>query len=307
MSGKPRRPVLRYHGGKWRLAPWVIEHLPPHRVYVEPFGGAASVLMRKERSYAEIYNDLDGEVVNVFEVLRDRAGADELSELLWLTPYARDEFENAYEYDAESSAVERARRTVVKSFMGFGSAAIHDTVPVGMRTRASRWAPPTGFRSNSARSGTTSAHDWAGYPHHLRRFCERLRGVVIENRAALEVIAQHDGPDTLHYVDPPYPISSRCESAATRGKGYAHELTDDEHTTLAETVRSVAGMVVVSGYPCELYDELYPDWKRLERGHMADGASPRTEVLWISPSAEKLELELTWETGAAHARERGEQ
>lgn len=282
------RPVLRYHGGKWKLAPWIIEHLPAHRIYVEPYGGGASVLMRKGRAYAEIYNDLDAEVVNVFRVMRNAETADALAESLWLTPFARDEFEAAY--DAEpGDPVDRARLTIVKSFMGFGSASIHDTRAQGMRTRATKWRPPTSFRSDSSRSGTTPACDWAGYPAQLTWFVERLRGVVIENRPALEVIAQHDANDALFYVDPPYVHSTRSGMRSRRDKGYRHEMTDGDHRALAELLHNLSGMVVMPGYPSDLYEDLYPDWKRLERGHFA-GSSPRTEVLWISPRAQRLEL-----------------
>src|SRR5690606_6837914 len=89
------RPIIRYHGGKWRIAPWIISHFPEHRVYVEPFGGGGSVLLRKPRSYAEVYNDLDGEIVNLFRVARDCG--DELIRSVELTPFARDEFMLAYE------------------------------------------------------------------------------------------------------------------------------------------------------------------------------------------------------------------
>jgi len=128
--------VLRYHDGKWRLAPWVVSHFPEHRIYTEAFGGAASVLMQKPKVYAEVYNDLDSEVVNVFRVLRDRSTAAELERLIRLTPFSKDEFREAYEPAADP--VEQARRTVVKSFMGFGSGAIHArSSSHGMRTQAS--------------------------------------------------------------------------------------------------------------------------------------------------------------------------
>src|SRR3972149_1343948 len=133
---RPSRPVLRYHGGKWMLAPWVVENFPPHTVYVEPFGGAASVLMRKPRSSVEVYNDLDDAVVNVFRVLRDRSMARELARVVSLTPWARREFEDAYEHTDDP--VEWARRTLVKSFLGFGSRGL-------VRTR-------TGFRATSSRN-----------------------------------------------------------------------------------------------------------------------------------------------------------
>lgn len=265
----PKRPALRYHGGKWKLAPWIISHFPAHRVYVEPFGGAGSVLLRKSRSYAEVYNDLDAEIVNLFAVLRDAEKSARLSELLTLTPYARAEFRLSYERSED--AVEQARRTVVRSYQGFGSDS------------ASR--AQTGFRANSNRSGTTPAHDWVNYPTALAATIERLRGVVVECRDACEVVRAHDGITTLHYADPPYPHSTRTKSTVRTGKGYLHEMTDDDHRSLAATLHAAMGMVVLSGYACGLYDrELYADWQRIEKATHADGALARTEVLWLNPA-----------------------
>lgn len=254
-----RRPILRWHDGKWKLADWIIANLPRHRVYVEPFGGAASVLLRKPRSYAEVYNDLDGEVVNLFRVARDRG--DELRRALELTPFARDEFSESYHETTDP--LEQARRTVARAFMGFGSNA-HNKA--------------TGFRANSNRSGTTPAQDWRNYPGAFGDVIERLRGVVIENRDAADVMLAHDGDETVHYVDPPY-------VAATRDKGgdYRHEMTDADHEALAETLHELRGAVVLSGYRSALYDALYKDWRREERYAHADGARERVECLWLSP------------------------
>lgn len=272
----PKRPVLRYHGGKYMLAPWIVSHLPPHRIYCEPFGGAGSVLMRKPRAYADVYNDLDGEVVNLFRVLRDRVSAAELERLLRLTPFAREEFDRSYEVAEEP--IERARRLVVRCFMGFGSTA-HNS------------AARTGFRSKSYRRNQTGSQDWANYPDAIPAMSERLQGCLIEHTNALDLIPRHDSPETVFYVDPPYPHASR--SSLTEGRGrvtdgmhcYRHEMTDDDHRALAEALRSVQGMVVLSGYRCDLYADLYHDWHSVERQALADGARPRTEVLWLSPAA----------------------
>lgn len=260
----PRRPVLRWHGGKWLLAPWIIDQMPPHRTYTEAFGGAASVLLRKPRVYCEVYNDLDGEVVNLFRVLQRPPDAARLRELLLVIPFAREEYRKAFE--RTDDPVERARRLLVRSFMGFGSNS-HN-----VRRRS-------GFRSNSERSGTVAAHDWAAYPGALDLVVARFRGVVIENRPAELVLREHDRPGTLHYVDPPYPVSTRGDGK----EDYAFEMTDDDHRALAGVLRGLRGMVLLSGYPCALYDEeLYPDWARIEREHLVDGARRRREVLWMN-------------------------
>lgn len=260
------RPVLRWHGGKWMLAPWIIEHMPPHRIYVEPFGGAASVLIRKPRSYAEVYNDLDDDVVNLFKVLRsDRA--DHLVRLIRLTPFAAKEFEDSYENtDCE---IERARRLIVRSFQGFGSNGVNKR---------------TGFRSNSNRSGTTPAHDWANYPDALTRIIDRLSGVCILNRDAIDVMARHDTPDTLHYVDPPYLLSTRTDAKAD----YAHEMSDDQHSDMLIFLRTLTGRVILSGYPSNLYDDALQGWRRVQRTALADGAAKRTEVLWLNWHEDRL-------------------
>jgi len=261
---------MRYHGGKWQLAEWIIGHFPPHRSYCEPFGGAGSVLLRKARAHQECWNDLNGEIVNVFRVLRDPIAAVELERLVRMTPFARAEFEATY---AESDEpIERARKTIARSFMGFGSASANHQ-------------HATGFRAKSNRSGTTPAQDWRNWPAEISRFTERFTGVVIESRPALEVIQQQDEPNTLFYIDPPYPWSTRGNHNGVRQK-YRHEMSDEDHHALAEVLHQISGMAVLSGYPCDLYDlELYGDWHRVQKETYADGARPRTEVIWVNPAA----------------------
>lgn len=271
------RPVLRWHGGKWILARWIIEHMPAHRIYVEPFGGAASVLLRKPRSYAEIYNDLDGEVVNLFSVLRG-SRALELIESIRLTPFSESEQKSAYM--PTTDPIERARRTIVRSFLGFGSNGVHQK---------------TGFRANSNRSGTTPARDWVNYPDALTAIVERLRGVVIHQRPALEVMRAHDSVETLHYVDPPYMASTR-----DHGSDYAHELSDDDHVELLSALNEMSGKVILSGYPNCLYDQHLSVWSRIERPSLADGARPRTEVLWMNFEPRQADLFRKMDGGTDH-------
>jgi DNA adenine methylase len=277
----PSRPALRWYGGKWKLAPWIIAHFPSHRVYVEPFGGAASVLLRKPRTYAEIYNDLDDWVVNLFRVLRDGASAARLIKQLRLTPFARSEFEGSRELGAVAGdPVELARQLIVRSYMGFGSNAHNGR--------------STGFRSNSRRSGTTPALDFAGYPDALLALIERLRGIIIESRDALAVMATHDGPETLHYVDPPYMPETRslANPYDHRYRSYRHELDAAGHALLLDELQRLEGLVVLSGYACPLYDARLEHWHRVETQTFADGARPRTEVLWLNPiCAQRLDAE----------------
>lgn len=268
---RPVRPLLRYHGGKWRLAPWIIAHFPPHRIYLEPFGGAASVLLRKPRSYVETYNDLDDDVVNLFAVLRS-ARAEELIDALALTPFSRAEFKLCYA--RTDDPIERARRLVARSFMGYGAGGT--------------FARTTGFRANANASGAhNTALEWARYPAALAAVIERLRGVVIESAPALDVMRRLDTARTLHYVDPPYMPETR--SARSRRGGiiyhaYRHELSRDDHADLLATLCELRGMIVLSGYSTALYDQRLVGWRRVETDARIEGAQRRTEVLWLNPA-----------------------
>ncbi len=263
-------PVIRYHGGKFRLASWVLEHFPPHKCYVEPFGGAAGVLIQKPRSYAEVYNDLDGDIVNLFRVLQGEHSSQRLIELLTLTPYSRAEFELAWLLTDDN--IERARRIVIRAQMGFGSAGASKDI--------------TGFRIDTARAYGTAQHLWQRYPEHLAAICQRLVGVLIENRPATEVMLAHDAADTLHYIDPPYMHNTRVRGAQ-KGRYYRHELSDREHAELLATLKTLRGMVVVSGYPSNLYEYELANWTmnttsaRISAGR---GGSTRQECLWINPA-----------------------
>lgn len=272
---KPQRPILRYHGGKWKLAPWIIEHFPAHRLYTEAFGGAASVLMQKARAFGEFYNDLDGEIVNVFRVLRNPTQARELEHLIALTPHSRQEWEEACLPSGD--AVEQARRTITRSFMSYATDALS--------------GENTGFRGGAKCLRERPAQSWATFHKCIEAFCSRLSGVTIENLAAVPFLQQYDSSEALHYVDPPYVPSTRAQGG--RMHGYKFEMSEEQHRELSEVLHSLKGMVIVSGYSCELYDdELFADWWYVERKAFADGAEPRTEVLWLNDAcAQKLKAQ----------------
>jgi len=272
---KPDRPVLRYMGAKWRLAPWILRHLPwPHDAYVEPFGGSAAVLLRKDPSPLEVWNDLGEEVYNFFRVLRDEELCARLVRALEFTPWHRLEFEECYAGlgGPEDDPVERARRFFVVSWQGIR----------GAHTARPAWR----YVKTGSDFAKVPPETWAF--DHLYAASLRLRRVQFEHRDAFEVIRDYDGPETLYYVDPPYLASLR----STWGSQYEVDTATEEwHKELLDLLLGVKGMVVLSGYPSELYREVLEarGWLRVEtlaRGN-ALRRGDRVEALWLSPKAQE--------------------
>ena len=260
-------PVMRYHGGKFRLAPWIISHFPPHERYVEPYGGAASVLLRKKPSKIEVYNDLDSDVVNLFRVLRDPKLSERLKEAIYLTPYSREEFYAAYE--KSDDPIEQARRLLVRAQMGFGSA--------GATKGFSGWR------------GWANEHDsvlrtWPRYKDILQQAEQRFKNVLIENLQAIELIKRHDSPNTLFYIDPPYMSGTRVISGS---RYYRHEMTDDDHIEMLTALQEATGMIVLNGYETDLYNNALTGWVKKQKASRASGhrgSVARTETIYLNPA-----------------------
>lgn len=260
----PSRPALRYYGGKWRIAPWIVSHFPSHLNYLELCGGAASVLLHKPRSKLETFNDIDQQVVNFFQVLRDQP--DELMRVLKLTPWSRVEYYQSH-HPPTGDPVENARRFFVLSWQ-----SIHG---------ATQWTR-SGWRAQKHADSRSTCAPRDGYDiDHLYQVAERFQGVQLECMDALELFGRgFDSPETLTYFDPPYESAVR-----SRTDRYKHEVDDDYHVQAAEALREAEGYVVVSGVASALYAELYEvhGWKRVETDSRGNSASVRIEALWLNP------------------------
>lgn len=262
---KIERPALRYYGGKWRIASWVIEQFPQHTCYVEAFAGGASVLFQKTPSKFEVINDLDSDVVNFFDVLRWKP--QELIRAILLTPFSREELRLARM--PSEDAVERARRLYVRCWQSFGS---------GTGKAATGWRYQIGLGDNSRASAIGSFNN----VDHLWDVAERLKQVQIEHDDALKVIERFDSAETLFYLDPPYVHDTRYDDS--KRKGYQHEMSNDDHARFAALLNRLEGMVIVSGYPSSLYDELFAGWRCLHRATNDLNGKQQTECLWLSPN-----------------------
>lgn len=263
-----KHPVLKYYGSKFRLAQWVIKHFPAHRHYVEPFGGAANVLLAKEPAKLETYNDLNNSLVNFFRVLRDQP--EELIEKVKLTPYARSEFEYCMDEKPANDPIEMARRLFVHLWLSYNSMFV---------STKGNWRR----HKNGHRSVTKDIN-----PTNLFEASKRFLSVQIENRDAFKLMVEMDSPDTLFYLDPPYVSSTRVQQ-----KSYSHEFTNDDHREFAEILYKLKGFVVLSGYPSEIYKELFEakGWRRVDKESLTMGKTKRVECIWLSPrTSETLDL-----------------
>lgn len=276
LKGSSKRIAFGWYGGKFSHLDWLLPLLPKCHHYCEPFAGSAAVLLNREPSPVETYNDLDGEVCNFFRVLREEK--ERLTEVIGLTPFSREEFAIACELDPNVPELERARRFYVRARQ----------VRTGLAQTASlgRWANCKGT-SRAGMSGVVSR--WLGGVDALPEIGGRLLRVQIENRPALDVIRLYDSKDTLFYCDPPYVHDTRGDS-----KAYGYEMTDEQHRALADALNSVQGKVAFSNYDCELIDKLYPPkrWRKIvgPEKTIHSTKDTRREVLWTNYDPHKKNL-----------------
>lgn len=254
--------ILHYPGSKWSMAEWIISHMPPHQTYLEPFFGSGAVFFNKPPSPLETINDIDGDVVNLFRVIRDRP--DELARLVYWTPYSREEYYASYDMEG-ADELERARRFLVRCWMARGVRTIDQT----------------GWRHIIDLSGPAVVRMWNELPEKIVMTASRLKDVQIEQQPALELIRRYKREDVLIYADPPYPLDTRS------GRMYRHEMTDADHAELLDVLDDHPGPVLLSGYANELYDTRLRHWHREERQVLAEAGRIRTEVLWINPVADE--------------------
>ena len=253
--------MIKYPGAKWGIAKWIIDFFPPHHSYLEPFFGSGGVLFTKPRSNIETINDLDGDVVNLFNWIRN--DPERLASAIYWTPYARQEYDRAWAAQyTENDPLQRAVDFYIRMMMGHG-----------FRTTGEK----VGWKNDvQGREAAYAAGYWCKTPSAVFEAAERLRGVQIENKPAVEVIRRFNFPNVLIYADPPYLLSTR------HGKQYRCEMTDNDHAELLATLKRHTGFVLLSGYDSPLYNDELKGWYREEIGVMAQTATKRREILWMN-------------------------
>ncbi len=251
---------LKWPGGKWKLAEWILGQMPTHSSYVEPFCGSAAVFFLKPKALCETLNDLDSRIVTFFRVLRERG--EELARAVDATPWSREEYELAFE--PTDDPLEAARRLCVSAWQQHG---MRQDESNGWRLRV------------TASNGLPQTQQWNQLPWRLLATKHRLKDAQIEHRPALDVIRQHRSREVLLYCDPPYVLGTRTRTQ------YRYEMRDAEHVELLDALREHPGPVMLSGYPSALYDEHLGDWHRRQRKALAEHGQVRTEVLWLNEEA----------------------
>ena len=255
------RAVIKYPGAKWSIARWIIGHFPQHHSYLEPFFGSGAVLFTKERSHIETINDRDGDIVNLFQWIRN--DPERLAREIYLTPYARDIYDKAWDAQyTETDSFQRAVDFCARMMMGHGYRTTGEKV---------------GWKNDvQGREAAYAAKYWGSMPEVIIEAAERLRGVQIENRPAAELISRFNFPNVLIYADPPYLLETR------HGKQYKHEMTDRDHAELLEVLKAHRGPVLLSGYESGLYNDALRDWHKDETHAVAQTSTRRREILWMN-------------------------
>lgn len=252
------KAILKYPGAKNRIADWICSYIPSHEVYVEPYAGSLAVFFSKTPARIETLNDLDGNVVNYFRVIRDKH--EELEKALKQTPYARDEYYSAFEQSEIITDVERARRFAVRCWQGFGCSNLYRN----------------GFRSSQQANGPHTTKEWREIPERIKWASDRLLNAQIENLPAVELLKRYNTPDVFIYADPPYLHGTR------KNYLYKHEMEDNEHYELLEMLRDHPGKVMISGYDNDLYNDMLIGWRKESIKTQAEGGLKRIETIWMN-------------------------
>lgn len=264
--------ILKYPGSKWRIAKQIVELIPPHRSYLEPFFGSGAVLFTKNSSPIETINDIDGDVVNLFRCVREHPA--ELSRAVKLTPYSREVYEGSCRATDENDTIEKALNFLIRCWQGYGY----------------RTNQKVGWKSDiQGRERAYALLEWCKLPERIIDTVDRLKCVQIENRQALDVIRRFNYENVFMYLDPPYILGSRAE----KQKQYKNEMTDQDHEELLKELLSSKAKIMISGYESEMYDDYLQGWeKRTFLSHTQMGKR-RQEVVWMNYEIDKqMRLEL---------------
>lgn len=264
------KAIAKYPGSKWSLASWIISFFPEHHSYLEPFFGSGAVLFNKPRSNIETVNDLDGNVVNLFEWIRK--DPERLAHEIYWTPYARQVYENAFA-EIPQDRLGQAVNFYIRLNMGHG-----------FRTTGEK----VGWKNDvQGRERSYASQDWCSLPKKIMQAAERLRGVQIENRPAADLIPRFNFDNVLIYCDPPYVLGTR------HGKQYRCEMDDKGHEELLDILLLHKGKVLLSGYDNELYHNRLRGWHREEAVCYSQVCSRKREVLWMNyEPVKQMELDI---------------
>lgn len=256
---KDLKSIIKYPGSKWRLAPWIISHFPKHHSYLEPFFGSGAVLFNKPSSDIETINDLDGDVVNLFECIR--RDPEKLAREIHLTPYAREIFEKEFEGEPEDP-FEKARNFYIRLNQGHGYRTTGEKV---------------GWKNDvHGREKAYAVREWNLLPGKIMEAAERLKNVQIEHMDAIELIRRFRHDDVLIYCDPPYVLQTRNR------KQYRCEMEDWQHEELLDVLIDHPGPVVLSGYDSPLYEERLKKWHKESRTSYNQISGKRIETIWMN-------------------------
>ncbi len=258
--GEVMKRTLNYVGSKWNLAKWIINQMPEHDVYLETHFGSGAVLFNKTAAKIETVNDIDGNIVNLFKVIRDYPG--KLARAIELTPYSRDEYYQSFEsLETDLTELERARMFLVRCWMA----------------RGGKTSDRTGWRHNIDIATVNALPDWNGLSATILEATKRLKQVQIENQDCTELIKRYNNKGCLIYADPPYLLETRTK------RHYAYEMTLEQHESFLNQLNKHEGFAILSGYDSDMYNDILTGWSKLMKMASTEAATKKQEVLWLNP------------------------